>query len=102
MATKKAGKKVAKKTSVKKTTGKSDKPRRKRSDRKKRKLAPYVPNEDRIERFMSTLINAGYMGEEIEDTGKERKRQAGGVRQMSEVLDRQMRKYKKNAYIDVK
>lgn len=93
MATKKAGKKKAapkksaKKTATKKTGAKRD---RKRSTRKK--LPSYVPAPDRIERFMCTLIEAGYMGKTIADNGKDRKRQAGSIRQMAEVLDRQLRK----------
>lgn len=94
MATKKkttkkapARKKVAKKKVTKKTTAKRE---RTRSPRKK--LPPYVPNPERIERFMHTLIQSGYMGKEIADNGKDRKRQAGSVRQMAEVCDRQLRK----------
>lgn len=90
MATKKKGKtakKAAKKTAKK--TG--EKRERKRSARKK--LPPYEPSEERIERFMHTLIRAGYLGKKIEDTGKERKRQAGGIRQMAETIDRQFRKF---------
>lgn len=83
--TKKAAKKTAKKTGAKKE--------RKRSPRKK--LPPYNPDQQRIERFMHTLINAGYLGDSIADSGKERKRQAGGVRQMAETCDRQFRKFGK-------
>jgi hypothetical protein len=92
MATKKkkvTKKKVAKKT-AKKTAAKKERAPRKRSERKK--LPPYVPNPERIERFMHTMIQSGYMGKEIADNGKERKRQAGSVRQMAEVCDRQLRK----------
>lgn len=82
--TKKAAKKTAKKEPAKKRAP------RKRSERKK--LPPYVPNPERIERFMHTMIQSGYMGKEIADNGKDRKRQAGAVRQMAEVCDRQLRK----------
>lgn len=94
MATKKAGKKkpAAKKKAAKKTakTAATGKPKRKRSERKK--LPPYVPSPERMERFMHSLISHGYLGKTIADNGKDRKRQAGGVRQMAEVLDRQLRK----------
>ena len=84
-AKKKTAKKVAKKTAAKKA------PRKRNPNRKKRVLPTYEPDEARIERFMHTLINAGYMGDELGADGKERKRQAGGCRQMAVVLDRQFR-----------
>lgn len=93
MATKKkASKKApAKKTAAKKTTEK--KVRKRNPNRKKRVLPPYEPNEERIERFMHSLIAYGYMGEELGEDGKERKRQASGCRQMAVVLDRQFRTF---------
>jgi len=94
MATKK--KKVTKKAASKKApakkkaAAKKERAPRKRSERKK--LPTYVPNPDRIERFMHTLISSGFAGDEIADNGKDRKRQAGSIRQMAEVCDRQLRK----------
>lgn len=97
MATKKKGSKkapakktAAKKAPAKKTAAKKDRAPRKRSERKK--LPSYVPSPERIERFMHTMIQSGYMGKTIADNGKDRKRQAGAVRQMAEVCDRQLRK----------
>lgn len=93
-------KKVTKKAASKKAPAKKTRVRKPRDpNRKKRKLRPYESNEDRIERFMTTLIHTGEMGE-IADNGKDRKRQASKVRQMAEVLDRQMRKYREDAYVD--
>lgn len=91
MATKK---KVTKKRTTKKAASKKA-PAKKARTRKgpRMKAAPYVPNEDRIERFMHSLIQYGYMGEEIAEDGKERKRQAASIRVQAEQLDRQMRKY---------
>lgn len=88
---KKASKKAPKKTAAKKKDGK----KRERTRSARKKLPPYEPNQERIERFMHTMIASGYMGKAIADSGKERKRQAGGVRQMAETCDRQFRKFGK-------
>ncbi len=95
MATKKAGKKkTASKASSKKTSVKSkDGKKRERTRSARKKLPPYEPNQERIERFMRTMIASGYMGKAIADSGKERKRQAGSIRQMAETCDRQFRKF---------
>ena len=96
MATKKAGKKktASKKASSKKTSVKSkDGKKRERTRSARKKLPPYEPNQERIERFMRTMIASGYMGKAIADSGKERKRQAGSIRQMAETCDRQFRKF---------
>ena len=78
---------------AKKTPAKKRAPRTRKPRTKKRVLPTYEPDEARIERFMHTLIANGYMGEELGEDGKERKRQASGVRQMAVVLDRQFRTF---------
>lgn len=89
MATKKT-KKVSKKTASKKAPAKRTRAAKKGP---RMKMAPYVANEERIERFMHSLIGYGYLGDEIAEDGKGRKAQAADLRRMGEVLDRQMRKY---------
>ena len=85
MATKKAGKKkTASKASSKKTSVKSkDGKKRERTRSARKKLPPYEPNQERIERFMRTMIASGDMGTAIADSGKERQRQAGSNRPMA-------------------
>lgn len=99
MATKKAAKKKApaKKKVTKKKASKKKAPARKRAPRarkprtKKRVLPKYEPDEERIERFMHTLLSSGMVADELGEDGKERKRQASQCRQMAVVLDRQFR-----------
>lgn len=100
MATKKAGKKKAgkkpaakKKSAAKKSTRKADKPKRERKKRVKVPKTPYEANADRISHFMGELIQAGYVGKSIPESGKERKAIAMRIRQMAETLDRQTHKF---------
>lgn len=104
MATKKAAKKKApakkkvtrkkvskKKVSKKKAPARKRAPRKRKPRTKKRVLPKYEPNEERIERFMHTLLSSGMVADELGEDGKERKRQASQCRQMAVVLDRQFR-----------
>lgn len=86
MATKKKGKatkKAAPKKVAAKKTGKS---------KPKKDKVSYVPNAGRMEHFMCSLIQAGYIGKTISEDSKDRRKASMSLRQMAQQLDRQVHK----------